>query len=494
MSLLLAARSFPIFQITHLLSQQMALFTTPNLASLGSINVPGFISVPPLVNFIAEWAALIPLVCHLANYYHPHKLAGRVALLGRIRVAIFPKLGVLAGLSQLVERGPELFDIASTLGPSSRRVWDVKWGGSFPCANGAASSYLIESLMDDSMAATRIPESIPPMRPSSSLISATNSNSTYNSSTGILEKALPSLDQTSSTEATGHANFRRYQTLHVLHFAKTPLRSSWPSTLDKILSSATFTTVSFVFKLVLVIVFALFGIYGTAIILLCSSVTQLVCRTIDVRRPPGFLGNNEAHDACMLVATQQNASIWYLFVGDRGIVDSLLNKTMVAIPRQRFVAIWLRAANLVQLLAMTFVASEKGWDGVSLLTLLGISSIMQQRLQRKRVARIFCEDNGIMVKREIFEFSGRTPMLGAIQKLSHSPSWKWMDEILAPCPRREVWARGLSSETDDAHSYEEELSTLNDSDRKWAWMNRILAIRGVNLMQRAARGLAGERV
>ena len=196
----------------------------------------------------------------------------------------------------------------------------------------------------------------------------------------------------------------------------------------------------------------------------------------------------------MLVATQQNASIWYLFVGDRGIVDSLLNKTMVAIPRQRFVAIWLRAANLVQLLAMTFVASEKGWDGVSLLTLLGISSIMQQRLQRKRVARIFCEDNGIMVKREIFEFSGRTPMLGAIQKLSHSPSWKWMDEILAPCPRREVWARGWSSETDDAHSYEEELSTLNDSDRKWAWMNRILAIRGVNLMQRAARGLAGERV
>jgi len=141
----------------------MSLFTTPNLASTGSLNLPGFIAAPPLLNFIAEWAALIPLVCHLANYHHLHQLAGQVALLGRITVALFPKLGVLAGISKLVERGPELFDIASTLGPSSRKVWDVIWGGTFPCANGAASHSLAESLLKHNKTVIKIPESTPPM-------------------------------------------------------------------------------------------------------------------------------------------------------------------------------------------------------------------------------------------------------------------------------------------------------------------------------------------
>src|SRR5437764_3629627 len=101
----------------------MSLFTTPNLASLGSINVPAYLPVPPLWNFTAEWAALIPLVCHLASHYHPHQLAGQVALLGRVSIAMFPKHGVLAGISRLLSHGPEILDIASTLGPSSRRVW-----------------------------------------------------------------------------------------------------------------------------------------------------------------------------------------------------------------------------------------------------------------------------------------------------------------------------------------------------------------------------------
>ena len=114
----------------------MSLFSTPNLASVGSLNLPSFFPVPPLLNFIAEWVALIPLICHLANYHHPHQLAGQVALLGQVSIELFPKLGVLAGISRLVERGPEFLDIASTIGPSRRKVWDVRWGGTFPCANG----------------------------------------------------------------------------------------------------------------------------------------------------------------------------------------------------------------------------------------------------------------------------------------------------------------------------------------------------------------------
>jgi hypothetical protein len=472
----------------------MSLFTTPNFASIGSINVPAYFSVPPLVNFIAEWASFVPLVCHLANYHHPHQLAGQVALLGRVSVALFPKLGVLAGISRLLERGPEFLDIASTLGPSSRRVWDVKWGGTFPSANGAASSYFAESLLKHNDTVIKIPETVPPMPLDQ--VSATRAGSkSINGSIIAVSEDLRQSFQTPATISTqappGYPNFRRYQTLHVLHFSKSPHAVSWRSKLDRFLSSPLLTAINFTLKLGLIIVLCLFGIYGTATLLLSSSITQLISRMVKVHRPPAFLGNNETHDACMLVATHQNASIWYLFVGDRGIVDSLLNKTMVSIPRQKFAAAWFRTAHIIQLVAMTFVASQRGWDGVSLLILLIISTFMELRFRRELLTRIFCEENGVLVRQKSFEFSGRTPMLGAIQKLSRSRSWFWMDEILASCPRREIWARSLSREEPDGGSFEEDIRYLSKADKKWAWMNKILAIRGADLMRRIVQGPEG---
>lgn len=317
----------------------MSLFTTPNLASTSSLNLPGFIAAPPLLNFIAEWAALIPLVCHLANYHHLHQLAGQVALLGRITVALFPKLGVLAGISKLVERGPELFDIASTLGPSSRKVWDVIWGGTFPCANGAASHSLAESLLKHNKTVIKIPESTPPMAIMPFHVSMAGSGSKSNPEVTVPKEActLPGMPTTiSSSKTHGNPGFRRYQTLHVLHLSKSRRLLSWPSKIDNFLSLPSFMTASFASKLGIVIALCLFGICGTATTLLFSSITQIVSRTLKVHRPSGFLSNNEDHDACMLVATHSNASSWYLFTGDRGVVDSILNKTMVVIPRQRF--------------------------------------------------------------------------------------------------------------------------------------------------------------
>ncbi|KAH8752204.1 hypothetical protein BGZ57DRAFT_774438 [Hyaloscypha finlandica] len=438
----------------------MLLFTTPNLASLGSINVPAYFPVPRLINFVAEWAALIPLVCHLASPYHPHQLAGQVTLLGRVSIALFPEHGILAGISQLLSHSTEFLDIASTLGPSSKRVWDVKWGGTFPCANGAASSYLAEALLQRNNAVIKVPEPVLGLRLSRS----------------SADTAIP--------------RFRRYQTLHVLHFSKSPHNTSWPSKLDKLLSSTLFTAAIFVLKSGLAVMFILLGIYGTAVILLCSLITQLVTRAAKVDRPSAFLGNNENHDAYMLVATHQNSSIWYLYVGDRGIVDSLLNKTMVVIPQQLAAARWLRAAHIIQLLAMTFVASQKGWDGIALLILLIISTVMQFRFRREMLTRMFCEENGVAVKQNSFEFSGRTPMLGAIQRVSRCCEWKWMDEILSPCPRREVWARALSREDMEMDSLDEEMDGLSDGDQGWVWNNKVLAIRGAILMQRAVQGLA----
>jgi len=489
-----APRCDPLFLLTirYSILQAMPLFTTPNLASLGSINVPAYFPVPRLINFVAEWAALIPLVCHLASPYHPHQLAGQVTLLGRVSIALFPEHGILAGISQLLSHSTEFLDIASTLGPSSKRVWDVKWGGTFPCANGAASSYLAEALLQRNNAVIKVPEPVLGLRLSRSSADTASSNNTTPARAPPPDGGSP-LRKKCPTPLPGSPpvpRFRRYQTLHVLHFSKSPHNTSWPSKLDKLLSSTLFTAAIFVLKSGLAVMFILLGIYGTAVILLCSLNTQLVTRAAKVDRPSAFLGNNENHDAYMLVATHQNSSVWYLFVGDRGIVDSLLNKTMVVIPQQLAAARWLRAAHIIQLLAMTFVASQKGWDGIALLILLIISTVMQFRFRREMLTRMFCEENGVAVNQSSFEFSGRTPMLGAIQRVSRCCEWKWMDEILSPCPRREVWARALSREDMEMDSLDEEMDGLSDGDQGWVWNNKVLAIRGAILMQRAVQGLA----
>jgi hypothetical protein len=310
-------------------------------------------------------------------------------------------------------------------------------------------------------------------------VSTAGSTSTNSTESTVLKEARPSpgMPTTISPAKTlGHPIFHRYQTLHVLHFSKSPGYLSWPSKMDNFLALPLFIAVSSALKLGFVIVLSLFGMHGTAATLLSSSITQIVSRTLKIHCPSGFLSNSENHDACMLVATHPNASLWYLFVGDRGIVDSLLNKTMVVIPPQILAALWLRTGDMVQLLAMTFVASQKGWDGVGLLALLIISILMHFRFRHGFLARIFCEKNGVVVSHKSFEFSGRTPMVGAIQKLSGARSWQWMDDILAPCPRRDVWARILSAENTDVNFFEEEVRTLTEPDKKWVWMCCMVVI------------------
>jgi hypothetical protein len=238
----------------------------------------------------------------------------------------------------------------------------------------------------------------------------------------------------------------------------------------------------------------MFGIYGTAATLLSGSITQIVSHTIRINRPSGFLSSNEAHNGCMLVATHANASLWYLFVGDRGAIDSILNKAMVIIPQQRFAAESFRIGDMVQLFAMTFVASQKGWDGVCLLALLLISTIVNFRFRHELVARMFCEENGVVIKQESFEISGRTPMLGAIQQLSGSRSWQWMDDILVPCPRREAWAKILSTGNTDIHSFDEKVRNLTEPDKRWVWMNTILTVRAAGILRTAINGIATETV
>ena len=110
---------------------------------LGTIAYNPFLSLPTIPpNIVVEWTSLIPLVAHLASYRHDHQLAGEAALSGRLNASLFPRLGVLDGIARLLTGGADFLDRVSTLSEVSNHVWDVNWGSAFPCANGAASSFI----------------------------------------------------------------------------------------------------------------------------------------------------------------------------------------------------------------------------------------------------------------------------------------------------------------------------------------------------------------
>src|SRR5271168_3011492 len=107
----------------------------PNLGSTGAI---AFFQVPPLLTIVAEWAALIPLIVHLASFQDDHRMVGEVALNCRLSTGLFPRLGHLNGIARLLRGGPDFVDRVSGTGALSSVVWDVSWGRVFPCANGQA--------------------------------------------------------------------------------------------------------------------------------------------------------------------------------------------------------------------------------------------------------------------------------------------------------------------------------------------------------------------
>lgn len=122
------------------------------------------------------------------------------------------------------------------------------------------------------------------------------------------------------------------------------------------------------------VVLGLYGLFGTCACLAISTISTVACRMVKFRRVTNFLKSNERDessgarpDGCVLCATHSNSYIWDLYVGDRGPIDGLLNKHMMVIDSQasQWLVIWFRCADVLQLLAMTFAAAQKGWDGVA---------------------------------------------------------------------------------------------------------------------------------
>lgn len=85
-------------------------------------------------------------------------------------------------------------------------------------------------------------------------------------------------------------------------------------------------------------------------------------------------------------------------------------------------------------------------------------------------------------------------MIGAIQIIGEKKAWTWMDEILAPCPRREVWASDISTPEGKFNPLQGELDSLSMFDRGWVLVNKTLANRASIIMANAVNELSGASV
>jgi hypothetical protein len=309
-------------------------------AALGSLGVVFFFSLANLPTIFAEWAALLPLILHLANPKFDAELVGRVSLQGRLSTDIFPRLGTAHSISRLLENPGKVLDQTSA---ANKQVWDVKHGGRFPSANGAASDTMTDALarhVRPVLAVERDPKPKVPDKESR-------------------EHKISSMVQPKATET----QFRRPQRLRVFQCRRKANKNSSTAKPSAWENKALATTLYVLAVVAAAVVLGLYGLFGTCACLIISVASTAACRLVKFRRVANFLKSNERDesgglrpDGCMLCATHSNSYEWDLFVGDRGIIDALLNKPMITIddPVSQGLILWFRSADVLQLLAMTF--------------------------------------------------------------------------------------------------------------------------------------------
>lgn len=279
--------------------------------------------------------------------------------------------------------------------------------------------------------------------------------------------------------------FRRYQKLHIIHFSD--VDATGPRH-GKILGSSCALRMLFEVSILIgllatSVLCCLFGLYGTGAALFLSILFRIIRQLMRLERPSGYLHNNESElPGCMLVSIHENASAWYLYIGCRGIIDTIINKTMIQnlnSPLGGWMTYGLGVLEVLQLAIMTYVASQKGWDGVALLSLIIVAWTLDSIMYNDgRIAHRWLKRNGIKVEAFSLQFSGRTPLIGAVQVLGGHRVTSWMDGILAPSDRRSVWLQRLASQ-----EVKPELEKkLSKSDNSWIDLNVILTNQAVNML------------
>lgn len=302
--------------------------------SSGTLGISAYILVSHIPSIINEWSALIPLVCHLANYGEDHRMVGELALAGHLTVGLFPKLGYFDGIWSLLHGGPDFFDRANAKSESNYKVWDVNWGSVFTRANGSATSVITEYALRANQKPIPMPEEV----------SAEPRDLPGAAATVI---PVPNLPNNSRTKAA----FRRHQELHIIRVSRQNRARTLKGTFLLFIVSQFGKFAYHLILVGLVVVLWLLRPFGSATIIANGLVSKVVCRLLRAERPSGYLENNENHEACMLSAVHENANTWYLYIGDRGVVDWFLNKTMLSTPSaSRMLMGYFRLAHLSQLL------------------------------------------------------------------------------------------------------------------------------------------------
>ncbi|KAM0212315.1 hypothetical protein ACHAQD_009891 [Fusarium lateritium] len=425
-------------------------------ASFGSIgSEPPVLSVASSsISIIFEWVALLPLAIYLASSRLPYRLVGQTALSGHVPIALFPRLGVLGTLADFLQQGQEFFDRASSVNDLSHKVWDVNWGSIFPCANGAVAAILSAYALRD-VKVQKVPEEVDQVDPHS--LGKQPSSKSF-------EPVKP------------HVPFRRYQKLHILHFTESTKKASSAGCFWSCLPK-TLEVLFLIWLIGVSVICFLFGLYGTATAVLLAALLRVSRQLMTIERPSGYLKNNEGDlPGCMLVSLHENASTWYLYIGSRGIIDTILNKTMVQDVRSPL-GVWhgygLRLLEALQILVMTYVAAQKGWDGVALVSLVFVATAVDFiSFSDDRIAARWLKREGVRVDATTLQFSGRTSMIGTIHALGNQRSTTWMDGIIAPSTRRNVWLHKLASQDVDSNLKKD----LSASDKDWINLNGRLTL------------------
>jgi hypothetical protein len=427
-----------------------ALFV-PNLGVLHGQNV---FPVPMLPAIVAAWASIVPLVAHLVPNDFDHQLAGDVSLSGRVGLDfdLFPKLGTLRSLRQLLRDGQDFLD-HSARQARSMTIFDVNWGSVFPPANGAACAIII-------------------------------SHATRGLSIKNIAQRLP---QTTPCGRITSSNFRRPQTLYVLNFSRRVTRRwSILAILRQLAISATAAYLLCAMMVATAICLALFECYGTGVVLVSTSLARIVCRFVRLKRPSSILHNNKLHKACMLAAVHVNSNTWYLFTGDRGIVDYLLNKPMVEFESQAWLGPILATLHYIQFLAITFVTAQQGWDGICLVLLMVVSAVYEHLNSDSARAEHWLQSEGIDINTQGYAFSGRSQMIGAIQVFSGTKVTHWMDSIIVDCPRRQAWLKKLGEKNNEGpNGSSDDLAELDSFSKTWVMEQASLATKAGRLLVRS---------
>ncbi|EAQ83106.1 hypothetical protein CHGG_10924 [Chaetomium globosum CBS 148.51] len=438
-----------------------AAAATPIMAapsSTGSIKVGFWLDLPDIPDLVEEWSAIIPLAVYLSSPRSDFELAGEVTLRGHLSVSIIPKLWALGGIAKMLRQGDVFFDTASGAG-DPLKVYDVQWGSVFPCYNSAAALALTDVVFGGQkkkgpdITQEHLNRWI--MENQNELL---RRFTLYDTGAG----RAPTSDVFCGSSLEGLIQrkrlYGRRQHLKVVVVSSVGVKSKRRRQLfQQLLKSISWHA----FELALSFSMSGFlfscGLIGSGSLLAMGALSRFCAHTIKFERSPLYLRNREVHEGCMLASLHENATSWTFYIGHRGMIDSLLNKPMVEPGKAHpFVLFYLRVAEVLQVLGMTYVAGQKGWDGVIFMILVFTIWLVRGASGNDKHAARWLEEEGFKAVGFTCEFPGRTELLGAVQLLSTEQKTYWMDGILAPVPRREIWLKKIGALNSDAAETERE--------------------------------------